>query len=179
VDNQNSPASLQRITISIRNKLRYLQGAPSVAMQEIPPNLEGLLADEDRTPEEKDEDRGTAYAGERRSDRTMARNEFFDGENDVDHDVTSQSAAKVNTTTRKTRPVRRSRARTKGKGATVSSATPAEGEDDTEESAAAVPVKKGRARARARGRGRPKNAEKEKDNPEPDTSIGMDADVDI
>ena len=56
VENQNSPASLQRITISIRNKLRYLQGAPSVAMQEIPPDLEGLLADEARTPEEKDEE---------------------------------------------------------------------------------------------------------------------------
>ena len=33
VDNQNSPASLQRITRSIRQKLRYLQGAPSIQMQ--------------------------------------------------------------------------------------------------------------------------------------------------
>ncbi|KAJ8463540.1 hypothetical protein ONZ45_g17543 [Pleurotus djamor] len=57
VDNQNSPASLQRITMNIRNKLRYLQGAPSVAMQEIPPNIQGFLDDEDRTAEEKDEEK--------------------------------------------------------------------------------------------------------------------------
>ncbi len=83
VDNQNTPASLQRVTISIKNKLRYLQGAPSVEMQEIPPNLQGLLAYEERTQEEKDEERGTAKAGERREDRTIARNEFYDGEIDV------------------------------------------------------------------------------------------------
>jgi hypothetical protein len=96
VENQNSPASLQRITISIRNKLRFLQGAPSVAMQEIPPDIQGLLADEDRTPDEKDEERGTARAGQRRRDLTMARNEFFDGDNDVDHDDgPSSSTARI------------------------------------------------------------------------------------
>ncbi|KAI9457820.1 hypothetical protein BJY52DRAFT_457582 [Lactarius psammicola] len=44
VDNLNSPAGLQRITVSIREKLRYLGGAPSVAMREIPPGLEEWLA---------------------------------------------------------------------------------------------------------------------------------------
>jgi hypothetical protein len=88
--------SLQRITISIRNKLRFLQGAPSVAMQEIPPDLQGLLADEDRTPDEKDKKRGTARARQRRRDLTMARNEFFDGDNDVDHDDgPSSSTARI------------------------------------------------------------------------------------
>jgi len=88
--------SLQRITISIRNKLRFLQGAPSVAMQEIPPDLQGLLADEDQTPDEKDKERGTARAGQRRRDLTMARNEFFDGDNDVDHDDgPSSSTARI------------------------------------------------------------------------------------
>jgi len=87
---------LQKITIGIRTKLRYLQGAPSVAMQEIPPDLEGLLADEEKTVEERDEERGTALAGERRGDRTMARNEYFDGENDVDQEpCTSVSARRV------------------------------------------------------------------------------------
>ncbi|KAI0737972.1 histone deacetylase, partial [Daedaleopsis nitida] len=69
VENQNTPSSLQRITVAIRNKLRYLQGAPSVALQEIPPDLGGWLADEERTREEKDEERGTAHAGETREDR--------------------------------------------------------------------------------------------------------------
>jgi hypothetical protein len=57
IENLNSPTSLQRITINIRNKLRYLQGAPSVAMQEIPPDLQGLLMEENRTAEERGEER--------------------------------------------------------------------------------------------------------------------------
>ena len=65
MDNQNSPASLQNITARIRNKLRYLKGATSVAMQEIPPDLQGLLEDENRTAEEKDKERGTGQAGEK------------------------------------------------------------------------------------------------------------------
>ncbi|KAH0830169.1 hypothetical protein J3R83DRAFT_1518 [Lanmaoa asiatica] len=104
VENQNSPASLQKITIGIRTKLRYLQGAPSVAMQEIPPDLEGLLIDEDKTQDEKDEERGTALAGERRNDRTTARNEYFDGENDVDQEPSSSVS-----TRRASIPARRAR----------------------------------------------------------------------
>ncbi|KAG0699014.1 hypothetical protein DFH29DRAFT_1002323 [Suillus ampliporus] len=65
------------MSIRNKNKLRYLQGAPSVAMQEIPPDLEGWLTDEERKQEESDEERGGAVAGERRSDRSMACNEFF------------------------------------------------------------------------------------------------------
>ncbi|KAJ7903960.1 hypothetical protein B0H13DRAFT_2334974 [Mycena leptocephala] len=84
VDNQNSPASLQRITISIRNKLRYLQGAPSVAMQEIPPDIQGFLHDEERTFEERQEETSTATAGELRSDRVTTRNDYFEGDNDND-----------------------------------------------------------------------------------------------
>ncbi|KAF8510330.1 hypothetical protein JB92DRAFT_3119114 [Gautieria morchelliformis] len=86
VENMNTPASLQKITTGIRNKLRYLQGAPSVQMQEIPPDLAGWLEEEDRTAEERDEEKGTRNAGETRSDRHRAPNEFFDGEGDVDKD---------------------------------------------------------------------------------------------
>ncbi|KAJ7611722.1 hypothetical protein FB45DRAFT_843778 [Roridomyces roridus] len=87
VDNQNSLASLQRITISIKQKLRYLQGAPSVQMQEIPPDIQGFLQDEERSPEERDEEmNGTAFAGERRSDRVTTRNDYFEGDNDNDQD---------------------------------------------------------------------------------------------
>lgn len=99
VDNQNSPASLQRITTSIRTKLRYLQGAPSIAMQEIPPDIQGFLWDEERSAEERDEERGTRYAGEERSDRSMARNEYFDGDGDVDQDEGSV-VTRVTRTTR-------------------------------------------------------------------------------
>lgn len=103
VPNQNTPASLRRITMTIRNKLRYLQGAPSVAMQEIPPDLEGLQASEERTVEEKEEESGTANAGEKREDRSMARNEFYDGEHDVDAEPVVVAAATPATTARRAR----------------------------------------------------------------------------
>ncbi|KAI6098872.1 hypothetical protein EDD16DRAFT_1466882, partial [Pisolithus croceorrhizus] len=48
VEKQNTRASSQKVTTSIHNKLRYLQGTPSVAIQEILPDLECLLADEDK-----------------------------------------------------------------------------------------------------------------------------------
>jgi hypothetical protein len=119
VDNQNSTASLQRITVSIRNKLRYLQGAPSIAMQEIPPDIQGLLADENRNAEERDEERGTGLAGERRSDRHAAPNEFYEGDNDADmDDGPSQVGSKGRTSSarRRSKPSRRGRSRASGKG---------------------------------------------------------------
>lgn len=55
VENMNTPRSLQNLRIAITEKLRYLNGAPSVQMQEIPPDLEGLLEDND-DDDEMDED---------------------------------------------------------------------------------------------------------------------------
>ncbi|KAF7975024.1 hypothetical protein HWV62_10653 [Athelia sp. TMB] len=171
VENQNSAASLQRITISIRNKLRYLQGAPSVAMQEIPPDLEGLLADESRTPEERDEERGNAMAGERRNDRTMARNEFYDGENDVDQDdIPSSSRGRGATSARRPRAGRRGRGRGRPRGGAPASSTRDDAEEDTEDSSSVAPTTKApKPRGRGRGRGRPKTAktiEKEREREE-------------
>ena len=162
VDNQNSPASLQRITVSIRNKLRYLQGAPSVAMQEIPPDLQGLLEDENRTAEEKDEERGTGQAGERRSGRTVTRNDYYDGDNDVDQDSTSGRGRP-----RKQRGSRRARGRGRGRGAGTAATS---GEADSEvPDATATPAKRGRGRGRGRARGKSRVAEKEKDTSTPST----------
>jgi Histone deacetylase domain len=175
VDNQNSPASLQRITVSIRNKLRYLQGAPSVAMQEIPPDLQGLLEDENRTVEEKDEERGTAQAGERRSGRSITRNDYYDGDNDVDQDSTS-GRGRVTSARRARGNSRRGRGRGKGRGAE-------EGDSEVPD-AAFVPAKRGRGRARGRGRKKSKTAEKEKDTSTPSTEAtstpaAIEVDVDI
>jgi hypothetical protein len=66
VENQNTPESLTKIIIYIREKLRYLQGAPSIQMQEIPPDLQGLTADEEKNAEERQETKGTATAGDER-----------------------------------------------------------------------------------------------------------------
>jgi hypothetical protein len=65
IDNMNTRASLERIRISIREKLKYLNGAPSVQMQEIPPDLAGWLASEELNPTEREEETlGTARAGD-------------------------------------------------------------------------------------------------------------------
>ncbi|WVR04042.1 hypothetical protein IAU60_001041 [Kwoniella sp. DSM 27419] len=53
IENLNTRQSLERIRITIREKLRYLGGAPSVQMQEIPPDLMGFLASEEKGKEEK------------------------------------------------------------------------------------------------------------------------------
>ncbi|KAL4065156.1 hypothetical protein V8B97DRAFT_1867705 [Scleroderma yunnanense] len=164
VENQNSPASLQKITISIRNKLRYLQGAPSVAMQEIPPDLEGLLADEERNPEEKDEERGTVFAGETRIDRSMARNEYFDGDNDVDQDGGPPLPGARRSVRRPRGGARRTRGRGKGRTSGVNLNGRDDGEDVDESggpSTAKPPKTRNRTRSRAKPRGRV--AEKDKD----------------
>ncbi|KIP07486.1 hypothetical protein PHLGIDRAFT_29985 [Phlebiopsis gigantea 11061_1 CR5-6] len=127
VENQNTPASLQRITIAVRNKLRYLQGAPSVALQDIPPDLAGWLEDEDRTREEKVEECSTALAGEQRGDRHAARNEFFNGENDVDQDA-DRSRARG-----------RGRGRGKGRARAQTKEKEKEDEDATETETEVVP----------------------------------------
>ncbi|KAG1806236.1 hypothetical protein EV424DRAFT_250942 [Suillus variegatus] len=176
VENQNSPTSLQRITISIRNKLRYLQGAPSVAMQEIPPDLEGWLADEERKQEEIDEERGTAFAGERRSDRTMARNEFFEGDNDVDQD---EGPVSVKRTVSSRKP-RASGKRARGKARGRPSANAKEDGEETEEIpvAATSRTTKPRRTAKPRARARAKPAEKDKDLPDADLEAAVDAETD-
>lgn len=173
VDNQNSPASLQRITMSVRNKLRYLQGAPSVAMQEIPPDLQGLLWDEERNADERDEERrGTGWSSERRHDPSSARNEFFGGDNDVDHDdevppTPSTRGRGTSATPRRVRGGRRARGgRGRGRGAAASAISREDGEEEVGESASA-PVRRTRGRGRGRGRARGKTADKDKENSNP------------
>jgi hypothetical protein len=168
VENQNTPSSLQRIITSIRAKLRYLQGAPSVAMQEIPPSLTAWLEDEDRSREEKTEEKSTAQAGEQREDRSIARNEFFDGDNDVDQDgeVTAVASTRTKSSAKKTRGNRRGRGRGKGRAA-------AEGDeeiDDADQSTVPSRRTKQRGKGRARGRGRAKTTkEREKEASDAET----------
>ena len=176
VENLNTPASLQRITVSIKNKLRYLQGAPSVAMQEIPPNLQGFLDDEDRTHEEKVEEMSTALAGEDRNDRTMARNEFYDGEQDVDHHVVEPPASAASTTATRSPTVRKPRGGRRGgrgrgrRGRGAASARDRdEDDDDLSESSSDIPSPpakraRGRGRGARGGRGRVKSAQTVEDD---------------
>ncbi|KAI9570757.1 hypothetical protein HD554DRAFT_2203761 [Boletus coccyginus] len=175
VENQNSPASLQKITIGIRSKLRYLQGAPSVAMQEIPPDLEALLADEEKTQEERDEESGTALAGERRSDRTTARNEYFDGENDVDPEPCASVSVKRSISGRRSRGTgRRARGRTRSRASAV--AAREDGEEDGDENGAAPIAKAAKLRTRRPRKPRGRAAvDKEKEKEKDLTDVDLDA----
>ncbi|CCM05764.1 uncharacterized protein FIBRA_07997 [Fibroporia radiculosa] len=178
VDNLNSATSLQRISISIRNKLRYLQGAPSVAMQDIPPDLAGWLEDEERTREEKQEEKSIALAGENREDRSVLRNEFFDGEQDNDADdvpLSATSAGKLSSSaTRKAKTTTR-RGRGKTRARTTASMTEKDATEDGEEStnqtiSAPTRTRSTRSRAKTKGRTRTRTKAQEEDA-EGDTTL--------
>ncbi|EEB08472.1 histone deacetylase Hos2 [Schizosaccharomyces japonicus yFS275] len=47
IENKNSPRSLNALRVRALEQLRYLNGAPSVAMQEIPPDITGHMDEED------------------------------------------------------------------------------------------------------------------------------------
>ncbi|KAI0046916.1 hypothetical protein FA95DRAFT_1300781 [Auriscalpium vulgare] len=182
VENQNSPASLQRITISIAEKLRYLAGAPSVAMREIPPGLEAWLAEETKTADERDEEVGTADAGERRDDRTMARNEFFEGEADQDQDdggAQEPSAAPERVRPRRRGPGRPRKTRGRGRSAPGPSSLRDEVEVDEETDEPAprrtTRTKSARGRSRtARTRRKEKVVEKESDKEDVESETNAD-----
>lgn len=53
VENQNTKASLEKIRVKIMEELRYLHGAPSVQMQELPPDLAGGWLEEDKVGDER------------------------------------------------------------------------------------------------------------------------------
>ena len=188
VENQNTSASLQRIASAVRTKLRYLQGAPSVQLQDIPPDLAGWLRDEERSREEREEDaRGPGGAGETRArDRAAARGEFFDGERDNDAQTEPDEAPSTPApaTTRrgasagrKPRGGRRGRGRGRGRPSAASIAESAAGEDDDDGEEPTPSARPTRAkRGRGRGRGRPSKA-KERDTETPsqdETSMDVD-----
>lgn len=86
VDNQNSKASLERLVRSCREQLRYLNGAPSVQMQEIPPDIAQFMDAAELGVDERDELRmgQTAASDTRHPDSHASNNEFFDDEVDQD-----------------------------------------------------------------------------------------------
>jgi histone deacetylase 3 len=182
VDNQNSPASLQRITISIRNKLRYLQGAPSVAMQEIPPDIQGFLQDEERTFEEREEEMGTAFAGERRSDRVTSRNDYFEGDNDNDQDdvLLPPTPSGRGRGVPAARRGRGGRPRGRGRGRGRLSFREEDDDDDDDDSGSAPSRRARKPKSRGRGRGKSVAVEKDKDrdsNPDPDALMDFELDA--
>ena len=141
VDNLNSPAGLQRITVSIREKLRYLGGAPSVAMREIPPGLEEWLAAEEAAAEVEQDAEADASSSTRPWRKRTAQNEYYEGDEDVDGEeevdaeadgagAGAPAAAKRAPATRRTRNPRRAAAprRTSARGRPATTTTTKEDE---------------------------------------------------
>ncbi|TIB69415.1 hypothetical protein E3P77_00578 [Wallemia ichthyophaga] len=86
VDNQNSKAGLERLVRGCREQLRYLNGAPSVQMQEIPPDIARFMDAAELGVDERDELQWgqTAASDTKHPDSHASNNEFFDDEVDQD-----------------------------------------------------------------------------------------------
>jgi len=204
VDNLNSPAGLQRITVSIREKLRYLGGAPSVAMREIPPGLEEWLAAEEAAAEVEQEAEADTSTSARPLRKRVAQNEFYAGDDDVDGDDDGDGDE---TPPARRAPVRRARGgsrrgtrRTSARSRAVVSGTKEDEEEQPEEASApggaapeltpvsAPPPQTSRAsrsrRGNPRSRIRPRAKEKEQeDSPPPpaeeDQSVSVPMELDV
>ncbi|KAJ1934800.1 histone deacetylase, partial [Linderina macrospora] len=86
VINHNSRAYLNALTARILEQLRYLKGAPSVQMQEAPPDIQGFLEDQEKHQKDVDADR----LGELKDDRSGRREhvaELYEGDEDQDQDA--------------------------------------------------------------------------------------------
>ncbi|KIO12157.1 hypothetical protein M404DRAFT_20001 [Pisolithus tinctorius Marx 270] len=182
VVNPNTSAPLQKITISIRNKLKYLQDAPSVATREKPHDLEGLLADEHKN-QEKDEEREGGFVGSS-SDRYISGHECFD--NDVDEDDCGPQSG---TTRNSISPsVRKPRAKhTRGQARGEAGGTDEREDSEVDESSSVRAGKTSRIRSRARPLGRVTELDKDaKDidanvasEPKPGFEPAIPVDVDV
>lgn len=77
VENLNTRKGLEKIRIGVLERLRYMAGAPSVGMVEIPPGLAPWMLEE----EQEEEDEGT------REDSHRGTGEWYDSERDREGDV--------------------------------------------------------------------------------------------
>ncbi|KAM0755842.1 hypothetical protein T439DRAFT_320542 [Meredithblackwellia eburnea MCA 4105] len=85
VENLNTRKGLERIRVGILERLRYMHGAPSVAMSEIPPGLAPWMKEE----EDEEEASGGTGAGEGTShDAHRSNGEWFDNNRDRELDGT-------------------------------------------------------------------------------------------
>lgn len=76
----NTPTILERIRIMALERLRYMDAAPSVQMQEIPPDLMGFMADEELDRGEKKEKDEGAAGSEDREDSKLTDGDLMEEE---------------------------------------------------------------------------------------------------
>ena len=91
IANLNSREELERTRVRVLQLLSRLEHAPSVQMQQIPPDW--YLVEEQGVGEERDPD---VRDGERERDRRVEKdNEFFEDDRDQDRTVDSRTAMKI------------------------------------------------------------------------------------
>ncbi|KAJ2470466.1 histone deacetylase [Coemansia sp. RSA 2322] len=83
VVNHNSRAYLNALTARILEQLRYLKGAPSVQMQEAPPDIQGFLEDQEGHDKDVHSDRNKDEKDDRASKREHIA-EFYESDHDQD-----------------------------------------------------------------------------------------------
>lgn len=83
VENMNTRQGLDRIRIACLEKLRFMHGAPSVALQEIPPSLATWLEEDVKDEEEKDKDK--------EKDAHKGKGEFYEDAKDQDVEEVASS----------------------------------------------------------------------------------------
>lgn len=166
VDNENSPAVLRGMISGVKQKLRYLHGAPSVSMEEFPPDLIQWLENDAKRAEEAE--RIEAEEADKTADRHLAPNEYFDGDRDNKGEGTGNGADGDHDSAgiKRGGPRRGAGRKPRGRGAgRVTFQDPGEAMEGVEEPGSAIaptaPPQAAagtarRGRGRGRGRGRPK-----------------------
>lgn len=83
VENMNTRAYIQNLRIKVLEHLRFLNGAPSVQMQEIPPDMQGFLEMNDEEEAELLADSARGREGKEKQHGRGHDNEFYDNDEDV------------------------------------------------------------------------------------------------
>lgn len=89
VENQNDQKYLMKVRERVMEQLRYLDAAPSIQMQEIPPDIQGFLDGEQEQREaEEDSERGKE---KRSTGRVVHGSEWY--ENDYDNEAEAHDSS--------------------------------------------------------------------------------------
>ncbi|ORX62948.1 histone deacetylase [Hesseltinella vesiculosa] len=81
VENQNDIQYLTKVRERVLEQLRYLDGAPSIQMQEIPPDIQGFLDGDEQLQDEEDDDT-MDQRPQARKNRLVPETEWYESDDD-------------------------------------------------------------------------------------------------
>ncbi|OZJ05063.1 Histone deacetylase 3 [Bifiguratus adelaidae] len=96
LENQNDKRYLQQVKQAVFEQLRYLQGAPSIQMQEIPPDILGYLEEGDEERRHGQEDSQAGRDSKDMGGRVEKEGEWYDAEDDQDREREQDGFGDVN-----------------------------------------------------------------------------------